>query len=48
MADVGVDATVGDETEQVETAVGGLGVFHGFDDLGGLVELVVLDGWRTG
>lgn len=45
MADVRVDATIGDEAEQVKTAVGGLGVFHGFDNLGGLVEFVVLDGW---
>lgn len=39
-----MDTAVGDETEEVETTAVGFGVFHGFDDLGGLVEFVLLNG----
>lgn len=47
VADVRVNTAVGNEAEQVESAVGVFGVFHGFNDPLGLVELVTLDGWAS-
>lgn len=43
-----MDTAVRDETEQVESAARVLGVFHGFNDLGGLVEFILLDGCENG
>lgn len=43
MGDVRVNTTVGDETEEVETAVGLFGALEGGEDIGVGVELTLLD-----
>jgi hypothetical protein len=43
--DVGVNTTVRNETEEVQTGSVGSGVLHRVDDGGLLLELVLLDGW---
>ena len=42
---VGVNATVGDETAEVKTTRGSLGVLHGLDNVDSVLELVLLDGY---